>query len=177
MIRKILALIDHLMSLLYPDSMPSQDNDPIVPVEVKESNREILYRVSKACIGRDMSPQDNAPDRLGCVESLRGVYREAFGEDIVPGVLGTSMLYAHLLSDSRFEEIPHEQIQPGDISIAVTGQSAKGAPHGHVGIWGIENVMSNDSDTGLWKAHYTKEAWVKVFKYQLGFPLVAFRVV
>lgn len=152
----------------------------VTPIPAPETNREKLYRVAKSCLGREMSPLDIAPDTLACVESLNGVFKEAFGTPIATGIVGTSLLYAHMLEDSRFKEIPNEEALPGDIRIYVTGQSEKGAPHGHVLVLGKETAMSNDSNStppGLWHAHYTLPAMALVFEKTLGFPPVTFRVV
>lgn len=160
-----------------PTPEPPEPAPEPVPEPPKESNREILYRVAKDCLGRDMSPKDLAPDDLACAESINGVFREAFGADLVKNVVSTTVLYNAMLKDPRLKKIPHSEIQPGDISIAVTGQSTKGTLHGHVGIWGNYTVMSNNSATGKWAAHYSLEAWKNVFENKLGFPLHAFRVV
>ncbi len=154
---------------------------PPVPALVVEeaspepTKQQILYRVAKESIGRDMSPKDLAPDRLACVDSLNGVFYAAFGEYIKKGIVSTAALYALMERDPRFISVGSPE--PGDIWIAVTGQSTKGAPHGHVGICGYTDVMSNDSDTGNWLANYTIAAWKLVFTKTLGFPLHAFRVV
>ncbi len=161
-----------------PEEVKETPPEEVVLEEpIKETNREVLYRVSKKCIGQEMSPLDKAPDDLACVESLNGVFKEAFGHEIAKGLLSTTVLYKHMLLDSRFKKIPHDEIQPGDISIAVTGESTKGALHGHVGVQGKETVMGNNGSNGIWGAHYTHEAWVNVFQKKLGFPLHAFRVV
>lgn len=156
--------------------------DPVTPptviqTPVAETSREKLYRVAKSCLGRDMSPLDVAPDELACAESVNGVYREAFGEDILKNVVSTAVLFRQLSNDERFEKIPHADILPGDISIAVTGQSMKSYPHGHVGVWGIHSVMSNDSSTGKWSAHFSLERWKRYYEFERGFPLHAFRAV
>lgn len=149
-----------------PDPMPT----------IQKTKREHLYDVAKASIGFDMSPKDLAPDALACAESLNGVFQKAFGEPIGTGaaLVGTNALYKTLLIDPRFEKTLSPL--PGDIVISPTGYSSKGAQHGHCGIRGFETYMSNDSDTGKWKANYTLAAWYNVFNVTLGFPVVHFRV-
>lgn len=136
------------------------------------SKSQHLYDVSKACIGRDMSPQDVALDSLACVESLRGVYKEAFGEDIAP-VLNTADLNKAMEKDSRFQKVYVPE--KGDISIAISGTSPL-MQHGHVVIRGEFDSMSNDSRDGVWKANYKNEAFVSLFRDQLRFEIVHFRV-
>lgn len=158
---------------------PTTPPEPI-NLPVTESNREKLYRVSKACIGRDMSPKDLAPDQLACVDSLNGVFTEAFGQPIKPGIVSTIELYHLMLNDPRFQKIGEPDVLPGDVSIAVSVQTGTSVKHGHVGIWGKTEVMSNDSyslPAGLWHAHYTLEAWKNFFWGTLHFPLHYFRVV
>lgn len=156
-------------------SLPTK---PVSMPETTESKRERLYRVAKSCIGRDMSPNDVAPDNLACMESLDGVFLEAFGEHLLPSAnrLSTANGYQAMLHDPRLEKITEAEALPGDISIAPTGTSTNGSPHGHVGIRGKETYMSNDSTSGLWKAHYTLAAWKLVFTSTLKFPLYYFRI-
>lgn len=139
-----------------------------------ESNKDKLYRVALASLGTDMSPQDLAPDSLACMESLDGVWFKAFGEHLLPlpGRLSTKAGYEALLKDSRFKVVSVPTT--GCIVMSPTGYSTKRAPHGHVGIWGNYDVMSNDSDTGKWMDNYTHKAWYDVFQGTLGFPVVFF---
>lgn len=149
-----------------------------LPMPTK-TKREHLYDTSKDCIGRDMSPLDMAPDNLACLESLDGVYMEAFGEHLfsIGDRLSTARGYASLRVDPRVEFIDKEQALPGDIAIAPTGKSTKGAPHGHCWVWGRETAMSNDSyDRGKWKANYKLANVFSLFHDKLGFPIFFFRV-
>lgn len=155
---------------------PSQEQiEPPAPIPAK-TKREYLYEVAYKCIGRDMSPADVAPDSLACAESINGVFKEAFGEFIGSGaaLTSTAALYQTLRTDSRFELVINAL--PGDIVISPTGTSTKGSAHGHVGIWGKETIMSNDSSTGKWLANYLLRNWKLVFHDTLGFPVFYFRV-
>lgn len=146
---------------------------PDIPIQ---TNAEKLYHTSFLSIGQDMSPLDKAPDSLGCAESLNGVFKATFGEVIGEGaaLVSTHALYLKMKKDPRFEGVMVPR--PGDIVISPTGFSEKGSPTGHCGIWGKHNVMSNDSNSGLWTANYTHEGWYTVFKKKLGFPVFFFRV-
>ena len=143
----------------------------------KKTNRELFYEVAKASIGIDMSPNDIAPDSLACMESLDGVYFKAFGEHLLKPEdrLSTNRGFKAMLKDPRLIQV--ETPLPGDIVISPTGFSSKGSTHGHTGVRGVWTYMSNNSDTGLWSAHYSLEAWYNVFEKTLGFPVVHFRVV
>lgn len=159
--------------------VPVPEPIPVIPPPMPEkSNRERLYDVAKASIGKDMSPLDKAPDKLGCMESLNGVYLACFGEHLLPANvrLSTHGGYKQMLNDPRLYLIRNEDALPGDIVISPTGYSTKGAPNGHCGVRGFTEYMSNDSDTGLWKANYRIANWSLVFKQTLGFPIYHFRV-
>lgn len=138
-------------------------------VSVALTNAQCLYNTAYSSIGRDMSPNDVAPDNLACMESLDGVWFAAFGSHLLASAdrLSTARGYASMLTDPRLKQIGIPVI--GCIVIDPTGTSTKGAEHGHTGIWGAEDVMSNDSNSGLWRANYTHEAWRQVFEVTLGF--------
>lgn len=158
-----------------PPSPPEPMPEPI-PAPVK-SNREHLYEVAKACIGKDMSPLDRAPDTLGCMESLDGVWLEAFGEHLLEHAdrLSTARGYAAMRVHPRLKLVK-EDFLPGDIVISPTGLSTKGSPNGHTGIRGIHQYMSNDSSNGKWMANYNLPNWKAYFGDKLGFPTFHFRV-
>jgi len=48
----------------------------------RNDKSDLLYEWSYKCIGKDVSPDDLAPDALGCVESLSKIiqYRNLSGE-------------------------------------------------------------------------------------------------
>lgn len=66
------------------EPVPEAPKQPVADVKVPEpipeppkpkvSRREHLYAVANASLGRDMSPEDGAPDSLGCMESVNGVW-------------------------------------------------------------------------------------------------------
>lgn len=136
---------------------------------------EILYQTGVQSLGKDMSPADRAPDSLACMESVDGVWLEAFGKHLLTpdNRLSTELGYRAMLKDPRLVEISIPEV--GCIVISPTGYSSNGSQHGHTGIWGKFDVMSNDSNTGLWTDNYTHEAWYNVFQKKLGFPVYFFR--
>lgn len=145
------------------------------PQPIPKTKGQILYEAAVRCTGKDMSPDDLAPDSLACVDSLNGVFNVAFGEPIQKGIVSTLALLEVMRTDPRFKEISVPEL--GCIVIAATGTAPDKKSHGHTGIWGHFDVMSNDSDTGLWRDNYTQSAFIKLFHYTLGFPLHYFRVV
>jgi len=152
--------------------------EPLMPTSTPVlTGREKLYQTALACLGKDMSPADVAPDSLACAESINGVYKACFGGFIGIGaeLTSTFALWKRLLADPRFTEVTEPLA--GDIVISPTGTSHTGAGlHGHTGIWGNHDVMSNDSSTGKWTDNYTHQAWYDVFQKRLGFPVYFFRV-
>lgn len=138
------------------------------------TNAQKLYQVAYDSIGRDMSPADIAPDNLACAESLNGVFKAAFGSPIGtgPALTSTYYLYQEMLKDPRLEATTKPQA--GDIVISPSGYSTKNSAHGHCGVWGNHDVMSNGG--GAWQDNYTQAAWYNVFSTTLGFPVFFFHV-
>lgn len=167
-----------------PPEAPKPPDMPVIPPPVIKpvtepitppmTNRERLYRCAKESLGVDMSPLDLAPDMLGCAESINGVFIKTFGKPILKNVVSTAALLIQLKKDPRFQEVATPF--PGDIVINATGTSTKGAKNGHVGVWGNNSVMSNDSFSGKWSANYTHLGWIDYFQVKLGFPTRYFRV-
>ena len=49
-------------------------------------------------------------------------------------------------------------------------------PNGHVGIMGDNGqIMSNNSNNGLWDIHFTLASWKARYVDQGGFPMVYYR--
>lgn len=172
-------------SLFEPPSPPllsveePQISEPTIPVTVPESelepeperltNRELLYEVAHSCLGKDMAKTQN---ELGCAEAVNAVHKLAFGVELGGG-LSTAAMYRALLSHPDYIQV--EEPLPGDIWISPTGMSSKGAKNGHVGIGGKTHVMSNNSFTYKWDAHYTRAGWLDYFGRVRGFPTFYFR--
>jgi hypothetical protein len=154
---------------------------PTVPPTVPESEpvksaRERLYDVSKASIGREMSPEDRADDEVGCVESLEGVYKAFCGRYIsghLTPFLSTYALYKALQEHPDFMEV--DEPLPGDIVVSPTGLGNGRIKNGHTGIVGFKDWMSNDSRTGKWEANYSHESWLSYYGVRGGFPIAYFR--
>src|SRR3990167_1781007 len=122
-----------------------------------------LYLAAVVRLGTDVSPLDEAPDDLGCVDSVQEIYKAAFGEYITnPKTLSTKILYQALLFNPKYERI--EVPERGCIIISPTGHSTKGAPNGHVGIVGeCGIILSNDSRTGLFLENYSVRSWITYY--------------
>lgn len=142
---------------------------------IKE-NRIILYEVARACIGRDITPEDIVPDEVACAATVNAVYKMAFGSEIGGGA-STTFLYRALVEHKDFIEV----IQPleGDIIISPTGYSAfPNTPikNGHVGIVGVNGIiMSNSSSNGLFSENFNMISWKKRYQTNGGYPIHYFR--
>lgn len=141
----------------------------------KLSNRMKLYAAALQSIGTDASPNDVAPDELGCAETVNAIFKSVFKSEIGGG-LSTAHMFKALNSDARFMKV--DQFLPGDIIISPTGMGNGKLSNGHVGIVGLdEKVMSNSSATGTFEENYTIKSWIKRYRNQGGYPIYFFRVV
>lgn len=156
-----------------PEPQPAPEPTP-APQPITAGR--ILHQAALSFVGKDASPKDQAPDELGCVDSINEVWRAAFGTPL-SATLSTARLYAFLRADSRVSQVTLKDAQAGDIIICPTGLGSNPhMPHGHVGIVGEEGtVMSNDSATGKWMQNYTVLSWTKYFGVKGGYPIYCFR--
>lgn len=138
-------------------------------------NRVKLYDAAVASIGIDASPNDIAPDEVGCAETVNAIFKSVFGAE-AGGSLSTHNMYLSLLKDKRFIKV--DQPLPGDIIISPTGYGSGGLSNGHVGIIGQKDtIMSNSSATGTFESNYTLKAWRDRYAGKGGYPVVFFRVI
>lgn len=160
-----------LLKRLMPVTPPEP---PVKPRETSEFGNEHLYNVSKANLGRDVTPKDEVPDEVACVVSFQAVFNEAFGFFIGagPARYNTRALKDAMKADVRFKAVQPSEAKPGDIALCPTGE---GVGLGHVWIVGKRDWMSNTSKTGLWQANYTKQQIINDFVKKRRFPLYVFR--
>lgn len=140
---------------------------------MNQINRVKLYLSALSFLGKDASPLDEAPDDVGCADSVSKVILNAF-PNVIKGSISTAELYKQLSSSKEFSKV--SQFKFGDIIISPTGMGTGGLAHGHVGIVGEdETIMSNASSTGLWTSNYTIKSWVSRYRTLGGFPIFFFR--
>lgn len=146
-----------------PDTVPQDD-----------SAAEKLYRTAFACIGKEVSPRDIAPDEIACVESLEEIYKKCFGRYISGTLkphLHTFALLKHLEDHPDFQEVEFPEI--GAIVVSATG-TGNNKIRGHAGICGKTHIMSNNSFTGNWEADYDYADWKLRYQHFGGMPTVYF---
>jgi hypothetical protein len=139
-----------------------------------QANRILLYLSALQYLGIDASPSDEAPDELGCADSVSKILSKAFPKSI-KGSISTAELFNQLNSSSSYSRI--KLYLPGDIIISPTGKGKTGKiPNGHVGIVSEKDrIMSNSSATGTWEENYTVTSWVKKYREKGGYPIYFFR--
>ncbi len=132
-----------------------------------------LFAAAREYLGRDASPNDVAPDLLGCAESVTNIIQDVLPD--FPIITGTWTLWDKLENDERFKRVTIPM--PGDIIISPTG-TVKDAPFpGHVGIFGRDGyIMSNNSYTGLWEESHSLEGWNLRYK-DAGYQVLFYKLI
>lgn len=136
-----------------------------------------LLEVAKSYIGKDASPKDDAPDELGCVDTVTTILREVYPH--VPHMLST-IEFNKWLNSAASGYVRVASPQPEDIIISPTS----GKKIGHVGIC-LENgsIASNDSgihtptNKGKFLVNYTFFAWCRYYSIKQGLPVYIYRKV
>ena len=132
-----------------------------------------FYLGALSVLNTDASPEDVAPDSLGCAETVNAIHRKVFGFEIGGG-LSTNRLYKILEKSPLFVRV--DQPLEGDVVISPTGYGNGKLPNGHVGIISKDNmIMSSDSNTGLFLENYSLESWKGRYTNLGGYPVCLFR--
>lgn len=142
----------------------------------RESNRERLYRISKACIGLDIGRYYN---KLSCMEVVNKLVELATKKPILTGLVSTIRGLEILTSDNRFREVSKVEdkifyLLPGLIIISAT----EGKNIGHCGIISDNGkILSNNSINGRLEEHWTHKRWLEHFSKKKGLSVRYFRVI
>lgn len=130
-----------------------------------------IYQIALSCLGTDASPNDLAPDELGCAETVSTIINKASFK--MPIILSTREFYNYLNTNWLQVSVP----LPGDIILSPTGFGGKnGVANGHTGIVGTgEAIMSNNSSTGKFERNYTLASWKARYADKGGYPVWFFR--
>lgn len=111
-------------------------------------------------LGIDASPNDLAPDELGCAETVTTIVHPLFQD--VPIILGTPGLHDCLEASLDFVRV--NSPLGGDIIVNPTA----GKEIGHTGIFLTANLIaSNSSATGKFTQNYTLDSWRQKFAGKL----------
>lgn len=137
---------------------------PVIP----PTNRELLLSEAYKALGTDITPNDKIPDTVACAETLCTLIKK-----IVPNfpiISYTPDLYKYLMNDSRFKQV--YEFKEGLIIISPTGNSV-----GHCGTTGKGGkILSNNSETGLWKDKYNQLEWIEKYSRQGKLKLYLFEL-
>lgn len=132
--------------------------------------KNTLLSVCTAHLGTDASPNDVAPDELGCAETVTALLQKIYPE--TPIITGTYTLYEYLNNSPKYQKI--NEPEPEAIIISPTGMGNLGT-NGHVGIFMEDGLIaSNDSRTGKFLQNYTFETW-KSYYGKRGYPTFLFK--
>jgi len=132
-------------------------------------NKKTLLDVCNENLGKDASPQDSAPDELGCVDSVTTLMRQVRPE--TPHMLSTVAFNTWLKANYTLVDIPQEE----DIIISPT----VGKKIGHVGIVMENGLIGSNNSFGINKGKFTKnytyDSWVRYFKTKRGLQVLVYR--
>lgn len=121
-----------------------------------------LYNTAKSLLNKHLTLDNSVPASVGCAQAMSYLLKKCGYHIPDYGISSTVVMYDWLTR--YFVEISSPQ--PGAAIIAVTGTGVAGS-RGHVGIVGKESIMSNNSDNGLWMAHWTLPAWIQHYQNDL----------
>lgn len=132
-----------------------------------------LCELAKSKIGKDFTDDSVADDEVACAQAVSTLLRELDGS---PVSTGTSTLYDYLRVSPKFKLV--DQPEAGVIVISPTGQGNGTISNGHTGIYLDDNqIMSNESKSGLWIVNFTRESWRKYYSVKGGYPVYFFKKV
>lgn len=135
-----------------------------------------IYTAAKNDLGKHITLNPQVPPDVGCAEAASVVLKTAG----IPGIPATGFastfdLYEFMLKSGKFKQ--STSYTQGAIIISPSGTSSKGSPHGHVGICGVYGILSNDSNTGLFREIWTLDSWMFYYAKTLGFPVFFFEAI
>lgn len=148
--------IQFLKTLFTP---PAQPTVPLTipPAQPVEPATERLAKLAERWIGQDVTPQDEVPDEVACVESLVRVAQPLYPE--LKGLTYTPILHSVLKMNKRFKAT----LTPKRGVIVVS--PTKGDNKGHCGIFlSDQKICSNQSATGKWLQNYDWSSWIAFYK-------------
>lgn len=139
------------------------------------NNRLLLFATAVKSLGTDASPNDVAPDELGCAETVYDILGQAFPLDVgFSFTVSTTTLYKALNASQLYIKV--DSPLEGDIVISPTGYGNGNLSSGHVGIKGeLDKIMSNSSSSGKFEENYMMSGWKARYIDVGGFPMVFFR--
>lgn len=131
-----------------------------------------LHETAIASLGLDMGDSGYG-DEVDCAISVNNVNFKAF-RDYVGGDISTLRMYYALQGHWKYVQV--DKCLAGDIVISPTGLGNGKVSNGHVGIVSYgDNILSNNSETGLFDAHLTRKKWQEYYVKKGGYPMLFYR--
>lgn len=122
-----------------------------------KTKQELLLEEAEKWLGQDASPEDIAPDEVGCAESVSNIIANVL--PFYRSVKATTSLQTMLDTSKNFRRT----LLPSSGCIIVSPRTK--TTYGHAGIVGRRGkIISNDSSTGKMEENYTFDEWIKEFK-------------
>lgn len=139
------------------------------------NNRLILFATAVKALGTDASPNDIAPDELGCAETVYDILSTAFPFNVgFPFLISTSKFYDAIKVSSKYIKV--DQPLEGDIVLSPSGHGNGKLSNGHIGVKGeLDKIMSNSSATGKFMENFTMQTWKDRYVKLGGYPMLYFR--
>lgn len=149
--------------------------------ELSSINRRKIYNAAIRFLGVDASPNDLAPDEVGCADTVSSVLKYALGKDMgIDYTLATAVLYRELSTSKGYMRV--KEPLEGDVLVSPTGYGDGDLSNGHTGIWGKINpktgkriIMSNNSLKGVFEENYDEDTWRARYVDIGAFPMASFR--
>ncbi len=155
--------------MIITSTNPPPDMSEVTSTAWIPTNEEKLILYALDALDTDASPEDIAPDILGCAESVSNIIKKVLPD--FPILTSTKDLDMKMFTDKRFKrcEIPNR----GRIIVSPRTR----AKNGHVSIQvDYENLASSDSRTGLFQKNYTWQKWIEEFKYKRGLNIYIYEL-
>ena len=136
-------------------------------------NKKTLLDVCKAALGTDASPNDEAPDELGCANTLTALLKQVYPE--TPIITGTWTLNEYLKNPAN-GYVRVTVPTPETIIISPTGA---GTGTGHVGIFLEDGVIASNTSFGTQRGkflgNYTLNLWLARYRNKQGMPVLMYK--
>lgn len=121
-------------------------------ITMEKTKPQLLYDESFRLLGEHLTLDEEVSKEFGCCQALSLILLRLGYPIPKGGISGTYTMYEWL--QKNFQSITDYEV--GAVLIYVTGTGTVDS-HGHVFVCGKYSLMSNDSESGLWKAYWTKE--------------------
>ena len=154
--------------------LPPDLTNTIKPLPPMATRTRKLYDLAKSLLSMHLGLDKSIPWGVNCANAATHVLIKAGVKGLpAKGIAGTAALLSWLQSSSEFDEVDNPE--PGDIIMSATG-TGNGKCRGHVGIVGQHQIMSNNSETGLWDTQWTMDRWNDYYRAYGGILTRYFRL-